>query len=113
MAGNKFIHYEEYLKLLGTRIQQYRVNSNFSQQDLADYSGVSVRSISRLEQGASVQMESFIKIIMALRLDENLQLLIPDQTRRPSYYLKESLQTKKRVRKTKAAKSAFKWGDEL
>lgn len=103
---------EGYQKLLGTRIQQYRVNRNFSQQDLADYSGVSVRSISRLEQGASVQMDNLIKILIALRLDENLQLLIPDQTKRPSYYLKENTQ-KKRVRKTQVSKNTFKWGDEL
>ena len=47
---NKF-RYQDYQKLLGNRIKQYRINAEMSQQDLENESGVSVRSISRLEQG--------------------------------------------------------------
>ena len=81
--------YQEYLKMIGNRIKQYRVNLGMTQRDLEYKSGVSVRSISRLEQGASVQLDSFIKILEALNLIMNLENLIPDQSRRPSYYLNE------------------------
>ena len=84
------LNYKEYQKLIGDRIKQYRVNAGISQKDLENESGVSVRSISRLEQGASVQLESLIKILTALNLDANLDLLIPDQTKRPSFYLEDS-----------------------
>ena len=57
--------YQEYQKLIGARIKAYRVNAGISQKDLEDISGVSVRSISRLEQGASVQVESLFKILIA------------------------------------------------
>ena len=70
------LNYKEYQKLIGDRIKQYRVNAGISQKDLENESGVSVRSISRLEQGASVQLESLIKILTALNLDANLDLLI-------------------------------------
>ena len=73
---------------------------------------MSVRSISRLEQGASVQLESLIKILTALNLDANLDLLIPDQTKRPSFYLKDSRKPKQRVRKKERSNDNFKWGDE-
>lgn len=102
----------EYQKLLGERIKQYRVNAGVSQKDLEEISGVSVRSISRIEQGASVQLESIIKILSALNLDENLELLVPDQTIRPSYYLEHSERKKQRVRKRTNRKTHFTWGDE-
>lgn len=104
--------YQDYQKLLGNRIKQYRINAEMSQQDLENESGVSVRSISRLEQGASVQLESLIKILMALKLDGNIDLLVPDQTKRPSYYLKDSERQRQRVRRKKSSASGFKWGDE-
>ena len=47
---------EEYQKLIGERIKQYRVNAGVSQKDLEIESGVSVRSISRLEQGSSIHL---------------------------------------------------------
>lgn len=43
-------------------------------------------------------------------MDENLLLLIPDQTKRPSYYLEEK--QKQRVRKKDKPRQTFKWGDE-
>ena len=106
------LNYKEYQKLIGNRIKQYRVNARISQKDLENESGVSVRSISRLEQGASVQLESLIKILTALNLDANLDLLIPDQTKRPSFYLEDSRKPKQRVRKKERSNDNFKWGDE-
>ena len=102
----------EYQKLIGDRIKQYRVNARISQKDLEEMSGVSVRSISRLEQGTSIQLESFIKILYALNLENNIDLLIPDQTKRPYSYLKKSEKPRQRVRKKENTNSSFKWGDE-
>lgn len=102
----------EYQKLIGDRIKQYRVNAGISQKDLEDKSGVSARSISRLEQGASIQLDSFIKILSSLNLDDNIDLLIPDQTKRPSFYLNDNVKPKQRVRKKEESTGAFKWGDE-
>lgn len=102
----------DYQKIIGERLKQYRINAGMTQQDLEKKSGVSVRSISRLEQGASVQLESLIKILTALNLESNLDLLIPDQTKRPSYYLKDSEKPKQRVRKKEKTTEIFKWGDE-
>ena len=108
----KTLSCQEYQKLIGNRIKQYRVNTGVSQKDLENESGVSVRSISRLEQGASVQLESLIKILSALNLESNIELLIPDQTKRPSFYLKDNDKPKQRVRKKAENNGALKWGDE-
>ena len=103
--------YQEYIKELGQKIKTYRIMNEMSQQDLEDKSGVSKRSISRLEQGESVQVDNLFKIIIALGLGDNIELLVPDQTRRPSYYLEKTENSPKRVRK-KTEKNDFKWGDE-
>lgn len=104
-------NYQEYIKELGQKIKTYRIMNEMSQQDLEDKSGVSKRSISRLEQGESVQVDNLFKIIIALGLGDNIELLVPDQTRRPSYYLNKTDNTPKRVRK-RTEKNDFKWGDE-
>lgn len=102
---------QEYIKELGQKIKTYRIMNEMSQQDLEDKSGVSKRSISRLEQGEAVQVDNLFKILLALGLGDNIELLVPDQTKRPSYYLGKSENKPKRVRK-KTEKNEFKWGDE-
>jgi transcriptional regulator with XRE-family HTH domain len=108
---NKQKDYQEYMKELGQKIKLYRIMKEMSQQDLEDKTGISKRSISRLEQGESVQLENLFKILLALGLGENIELLVPDQTKRPSFYLEKSDNRPKRVRK-KTGKNDFKWGDE-
>jgi len=101
-----------YLEELGRKLKLYRVSMGLTQQELEEKSGVSKRSISRLEQGESVQLDNFLKIMTALNLGDNIDVLIPDQTRRPSYYLENKTKGQQRVRKTAAGKTEFKWGDE-
>ena len=108
---NKQKDYKEYIKDLGEKIKIYRIMKEMSQQDLEDQTGVSKRSISRLEQGESVQLDNLLKILLALELGDNIELLVPDQTKRPSYYLDKTDSRPKRVRK-RTEKSDFKWGDE-
>ena len=103
--------YQEYIKELGQKIKLHRIMNEMSQQDLEEQSGVSKRSISRLEQGESIQVDNLFKILVALDLGDNIELLIPDQTKRPSYYLSREEKEPKRVGK-RTKKSNFKWGDE-
>ncbi len=100
-----------YMDEIGRRIKIYRVSSGMTQEELGEKSGVSVRSISRLEQGSSVQMDNLIRILIALGLDSNIELLIPDQASRPSYYLRKNGNYRVRARKDDK-KQEFKWGDE-
>ena len=102
---------QEYIKDLGQRIKLYRVMLGMSQQELADKTGISKRSISRMEQGESVQVNSLFTVLLALDLGDNIELLVPDQSARPSFYLEKTENTPKRVR-NKSKKNGFKWGDE-
>lgn len=101
----------EYLQIIGKRIKEYRVYSEISQKDLEEKTGISIRTLSRLEAGKSIQLDSLIKILAALDLDENITILVPDQSIRPSSFLKEN-KGKQRVYKKSVKTRKFKWGDE-
>lgn len=108
---SNYKNYQTYITELGRKIKDYRIASELTQQDLEDRTGVSKRSISRLEQGESVQVDNLFKILLCLGLEDNIEMLVPDQSIRPSYYLKQSGNMPKRVRK-KTDTTVFKWGDE-
>jgi putative transcriptional regulator len=69
---------EATLKELGSRMAQYRLNQNQTQDTLAQEAGVSKRTIHRVEHGCSTQASNLIRILRALRLLENLEALIPE-----------------------------------
>lgn len=104
------------LKELSARAKKYRVDMNLSQEEFAQKSGVSLRSIVNFESGSDVKFTNFIKILKALELADNLEILIPDVSKRPSAYLAaEKQKQKQRVRKSKKTEtenSGFRWGDE-
>lgn len=104
--------YKEYLETIGKRIKLYRVYSNISQKELEEKSGVSIRTLSRLEQGLSIQLDSLIRILYALDLQDNIFALIPDQTKRPSMYLKENNNLRQRSHKNANTKTPFTWGGD-
>ena len=101
------------LNELARRVKNYRLDMELSQAEFARKAGVSLRSIVNFESGADVKFSNFIKILKALEIADNLEVLIPDVTKRPSFFL-ESKKHKQRARKNKKAEesSGFKWGDE-
>ena len=105
---------EDIAKEMSKRMKDYRIAYPLTQQELADKSGVSLRTIQSLEGGKSVQMSVFIKLMIALGLGANFDALIPDMENRPSTRFSKANGTeRKRVRKkTQPNKRAFKWGDE-
>jgi len=65
------------LEELGLRIARQRLNANVKQAELAYEAGVSRKTLSNLENGHSVQLESLIRILRALNQLDQLGLLLP------------------------------------
>ena len=102
---------EEYARLC-ERLKQYRIHYPLTQSDLAEKSGVSVRSISRFENGEDISLSNFLKLLRALDLDRLIDM-IPDQSKRPSYYLeKETKRRRASATRDKNGSAPFVWGDE-
>ena len=112
----KYLSSHNALSELAARLKAYRIDYPLTQKELADKSGVALRSVLRMESGEDVQLGNLIKVLIALDLDANLDMLFPDPTKRPSYYLNDKtiMPQRKRVRK-KANKNPninVSWGDE-
>ena len=96
---------------LSERLKQYRIDYQMKRTDLAEKAMVSVGTIARFENGQDISLSSLVKILKALDLGNNLDLLIPDPTERPSFYA-ENAPKKKRAGRSKTVKNDWKWGDE-
>ncbi|MEX2124086.1 MAG: helix-turn-helix domain-containing protein [Woeseia sp.] len=68
---------EAVLAELAARMAHRRIEAGLTQADLARESGVSKRTVERLEAGASVQLTSFIRLLRTLSLLDPLEALLP------------------------------------
>ena len=100
------------LKELSVRFKQYRIASDMTQAELAKKSTVSLRTISRFEKGEEIGLLTIIKLLKALDIAKNLEVLIPDMTKRPSFYFGNNSSRKRARSSKKTEPTAWKWGDE-
>ncbi len=100
------------IQMMSERMKAYRIEYPMTQKDLAEKTGVSLRSIQNFEKGNDIQFSNLIKILKGLDLADNLLMLVPDVSQKPSMYLQPY---KKKMRASKIAEesnTSFKWGDE-
>jgi len=103
------------LKEIGERVAMVRLNQNLTQANLAEQSGVSKRTVERLEAGESVQITSLIRLLRSLGLQQRLEVLFPEPVASPMAQLK--LQGKKRRRASsneyrRCKGTGWSWGNE-
>ena len=67
-------------KELVEKIKQYRKKLKISQVQLANKSGVSLGSIKRFESKYEISLNSFIKILIALNLEQDLENLFTQKS---------------------------------
>ncbi len=95
------------------RLESIRLSRNITQAQLAEEAGVSPRTIGRLEKGQGVSMDTFIRIMIALNIQQNLEALLPDPTVRPIERVGMGAGERKRARPTKSIDElpAWSWGN--
>lgn len=62
---------------LGSRLARTRLRQDLGQTELAERAGVSRATVQRLEAGQSTQLTNLVRILRALGLVQNLELLVP------------------------------------
>ena len=67
------------LEELGRRLAQIRKQQRISQTSLAEEAGIGVATLRRIEAGQDSQMETWLKIMKALRLISAIDTLLPEQ----------------------------------
>ena len=98
-------------KEISERVKQYRIASGLTQEELAEQSMVSISTIRRFESGYDISFSKLIHLLKVLGIEKNLEFLVPDYEKRPSYHLVHE-KIPKRVRKSAKKKADWKWGDE-
>ena len=105
------------LQEIGVRLARLRIDSELTQEQLADKSGVSKPTVERMERGQPVQSITLIRIFRSLGLLSALDALLIDETIRPMETLLKKGKQRQRVRKSTTTKksstaSSFRWRDE-
>lgn len=104
------------LTALGERLARHRLNRNLTQAELAREAGVSLPTVVRMEGGNSVQLSSFLRVLRALDLLENLEGLLPEPPPSPMQQLKQQGRTRRRAsgkhRVAEPAPPAWQWADD-
>ena len=74
----------EVMKETGRRIKSERIAKSMTQGEMAEATGLSLRTISNLEGGKDVSFSTLIEVLRALGRVQGLDVLLPEQTIRPS-----------------------------
>ncbi len=106
---------EALLRLVGERLAGLRLARNLTQQQLAEQAGLGLRTVQRLELGATAtQLSGFIRVCRVLGLVENLEAFIPEPAASPMAQLKQAGRKRQRATGKKTATGGAKkwaWGD--
>jgi transcriptional regulator with XRE-family HTH domain len=95
------------------RLESIRLSRNITQVKLAEEAGVSPRTIRRLEKGQGVSLDTFIRVVRALGIQHNFEVLLPDPTVRPIERVISSTRERKRASPAQSSKEQpiWSWGD--
>ncbi len=95
-------------------IQKIRLSRNITQEQLAKEAGLSLKTISNLERGQGVSLDTFIRVLIALGIQQNLGALLPDPTIRPMERIDMNGTERQRARpeKPEGPSEPWAWGDE-
>ena len=105
---------EKHLSRMGEALEAFRLAGNITQKDLADKAGIGKRTLRRLEAGEGGTLDSLVRVLSALGLEDNLGLLIPKQDIRPMERAGVSGKQRQRAtgaRARAATTEAWQWGD--
>lgn len=100
---------KEILRELGRRLASARKQQGYTQDRLASEAGIGVATLRRLEGGQDGQLETWLKLLKALRMTQSIDELLPENFASP---MAEVLAAKKRRRRYNSPGRAVPWGDE-
>ena len=93
---------QDIIALLCQRLKEYRLAARISQREMAEKSGVSLTTISHLEQGMNrnITLNNFISLLRVLGLEQRLPDLLPELSVPPMALKQMNKYIPKRVRRS-------------
>lgn len=100
----------------GRRLEAYRIARQLKQAELAQQAGISRVTLGKLEAGSGGTLDSLLRVLRALGLEDRLLQLFPDPGPSPLDPMAGSGKRRQRVRhpadNAAAADTPWQWGDE-
>ena len=92
---------QDFIILLIQRLKEYRLAARISQKEMAEKSGVSLTTISHLEQGVNqnITLNNFISLLRAVGMEQRLNDLLPELPMPPMALKQINKYIPKRVRR--------------
>ena len=98
----------EMLKELGARLARIRKQQGLAQTVLAEEAGLGVATLRRIESGQDSQLESWLKILKALKMSSAIEAFLPEQLHSPMAQVRGAT----RRRNNPSSTTGVVWGDE-
>lgn len=102
---------EAIIAVLCRRLEEIRLSRNVSQAELAEQAGVSRSTMTRIADGKAVSLDSFVRVMQALRLTDHLAALLPDPTIRPVDRVQLDGSERQRASQKRSEPTTWTWGD--
>ncbi|MCP5059385.1 MAG: helix-turn-helix transcriptional regulator [bacterium] len=103
------------LEEIGKRLARQRVSAGLTQSQAATEAGLSMQTISRIENGAGAQLSSFIRLLRTLDLLDALDVLVPKPRASPIELLRLQGKQRKRASSPRSEvreKVDWSWGED-
>ena len=99
---------------IGNRLARLRLARNVTQEALAQDAGIALRTLRRLEAGQSCTLDSFLRVVVALGLEDGIADALPSGDIRPIERVDARGAERQRARPVKGQARAlpWSWGDE-
>lgn len=99
---------------LGERLAEIRLSLNQTQAQVSNEAGISRGALVRLENGQGVSMDTLIRVMTALHLQEHLENLLPNPSIRPLERVALAGGERQRARPKQKSEDdgSWSWGDE-
>lgn len=91
------------------QVKKIRLTYNLTQAQLARKAGVTTGTIQRLEDGKGTSLNTFIRALMGLGLQQNLETLLPDPAIRPIERVHTAGKERRRARPKKQDSNQGNW----
>lgn len=101
MVAENYTTNQEFITLLSQRLKEYRLAARISQKEMAERSGVSLTTISHLEQGVNrnITLNNFISLLRVVGMEQRLNDLLPELPMPPMALKQINKYIPKRVRR--------------
>ena len=98
------------MRQIGSKLKELRIEKNMKQAELADASGVSVFTISSVENGKTTSLLTIVQLLRALEHLDYLDSFFQEETVSPIAYAKLFKNNKKKIR-VKTSNTEINKGD--